>query len=327
MQIYRPAIIWALEFEDGKASPLPDDELQCSPGPRDFRWLHVDLTDQRSLSWIAAAESLPQPMRDLLLSPQRHQQAIVEQGYLGCVLHDIERDFDKLDAERTGTLRLVLGERLLVTARHHPVRSADIVRSRILSGSASVRGASSALNLVVSAIVDNIANVARDIAADIEVFEDILLDRPESFDHRRLIHIRRRVVQFHRLLVGMRSVFQRLEHDAELNQDLSPTIERLTQQLAAIDGDMLSIQGQLRLLREEADLKAAERTNQNLYVLSILSAMLLPPTLVTGFFGMNTGGLPLVGSPEGTLIGAMLALGSSLGVYLLLRASGFIHRS
>jgi hypothetical protein len=63
MLIYRPAIIWALEFEDGKAAAMADDELQCAPGARDFRWLHVDLADQRSLSWIAAAESLPQPWK------------------------------------------------------------------------------------------------------------------------------------------------------------------------------------------------------------------------------------------------------------------------
>jgi len=41
-----------------------------------------------------------------------------------------------------------------------------------------------------------------------------------------------------------------------------------------------------------AILQAAQRTNRNLYFLSILTALLMPATLVTGFFGMNTGGLP-----------------------------------
>lgn len=323
----KPSIIWALDFASGRAAPCRnEDELSCAPGDGDFRWLHLNLADQWTRNWIQASDALPRPLREMLLSSERHQRALVEGGYVGCVLHDVERDFDRLDAERTGVLRLALGPQVMVTARHHPLRSADIVRTHIERDGVPVQGPAQALDLVVSAIVENIGGVSRDQAAQIESFEDALLDHPESFDHRRLIHIRRRVVQFHRLLGGMSAVFKRLEMDADLDEALRPTVEKLAQQLAAIDSDMLAIHGQLRLLREEADLQAAQRTNQNLYVLSILSALLLPATLVTGFFGMNTGGLPLAQGAAGTALAAILAIAASLGVYALLRTLGLIHR-
>jgi zinc transporter len=47
-----------------------------------------------------------------------------------------------------------------------------------------------------------------------------------------------------------------------------------------------------KLLQEELASRLAENTSRNLYVLSILTAVLLPMTLVTGIFGMNVGGLP-----------------------------------
>jgi zinc transporter len=47
-----------------------------------------------------------------------------------------------------------------------------------------------------------------------------------------------------------------------------------------------------KLLQEELASRLAENTGRNLYVLSILTAVLLPMTLVTGIFGMNVGGLP-----------------------------------
>lgn len=257
---------------------------------------------------------------------ERHQRALVEDGWVGCVLHDMERDFDRLDAERTGVLRLALGPEIMLTARHHPLRSADIAKAHILLDGVRIDGGAAALDLIITAIIENIAAVSRDHAAQVETFEDALLERPEGFDHRRLIGIRRRVVQFHRLLSGMRAAFRRLEQDRDLPPELLPTIEELAQQLGGIDEDMLSINGQLRLLREEADLQATQRTNQNLYVLSILSALLLPATLVTGFFGMNTGGLPFAHSTAGTFLALGLATLASLGVYALLRRLG-LHKT
>jgi len=44
-----------------------------------------------------------------------------------------------------------------------------------------------------------------------------------------------------------------------------------------------------------------EKMNNVMFVLTILSAIFMPLTLVTGFFGMNTGGLPYVNDDNGTL--------------------------
>jgi magnesium transporter len=41
--------------------------------------------------------------------------------------------------------------------------------------------------------------------------------------------------------------------------------------------------------------------NKIMFILTILSGIFLPLTLVTGYFGMNTGGLPLTEDPHGTL--------------------------
>jgi len=47
--------------------------------------------------------------------------------------------------------------------------------------------------------------------------------------------------------------------------------------------------------------KADEKMNKIMFLLTIISAIFMPLTLVTGFFGMNTGGLPFTEDPNGTL--------------------------
>jgi magnesium transporter len=56
--------------------------------------------------------------------------------------------------------------------------------------------------------------------------------------------------------------------------------------------------------------KVDEKMNRNVYYLTLLSGLFLPLTLITGFFGMNTGGLLWVGDPHGTwkVIGISIVL-------------------
>ena len=47
--------------------------------------------------------------------------------------------------------------------------------------------------------------------------------------------------------------------------------------------------------------KSDEKMNSIMFMLTIISAIFMPLTLVTGYFGMNTGGLPYTEDPYGTI--------------------------
>lgn len=320
-----PGLIWGLDFAgDGKAAPVT---LCDSERAGTFRWLHLNLADHGTRHWIAKAEVLSPDISDLLLSPDTHQRALVDGETVGCVLHDFERDFDVADTERIGALRIALTPTLMLTTRLHPLRSADIARSRLeRGGGATIAGPAQALDLLVGAISANIADIARALSQNVQAAEDAFLDGHHVPGARDLIRIRRRLAQLHRLLTGMRGVFQRLEEDEELPEALLPTVEKLAQRLQSLDADILAVQGQLRLLRDEVDIQSAQRTNQNLYILSIITALMLPATLVTGIFGMNTGGMPLAGGAHGTFVATMIAAGAAGVTYWLLRWMGFMRR-
>jgi zinc transporter len=62
--------------------------------------------------------------------------------------------------------------------------------------------------------------------------------------------------------------------------------------LDSIAQDLELVQERARLLQEEIAARLGEATNRNLYLLSVMTTVLLPINLITGIFGMNTGGLP-----------------------------------
>jgi magnesium transporter len=61
----------------------------------------------------------------------------------------------------------------------------------------------------------------------------------------------------------------------------------------------------------------SHRTNAIMRTLTVLTAIFLPLNLVTGFFGMNFEGLPLIHSPRGfwAIAGVMGVIGAGLSIF------------
>lgn len=318
----QPGLIWGCALTDAGTRFVDDCGEHADCG---FRWLHLNLADQRSHRWIERMGELPAGVMALMLSRDAQPRAMIERGVVGLILQDFERDFDATDMNRLGTLHIALGPKLMLTGRYHPLQSPDIVRQRIGAGSA-VADPAEALDLAMACIVDSVAAIVLDTTTELMTAEDELLAGYEAPEMRELVGLRRRAAQMHRMIGGMRATLRRLEVDAELPQPLAPVVARFSQRLAGLDGDVLGAQNQLKLLRDELDLQAAQRSNQNIYFLSVMTALMMPATLVTGFFGMNTGGLPFANGWGGTIMAALVAALSSGGTYFALRMLGLVRR-
>lgn len=80
--------------------------------------------------------------------------------------------------------------------------------------------------------------------------------------------------------------------------------------------DLEATQERARLLQEEISNSLGEATNRNLYVLSIVTAIFMPVTLITGIFGMNVGGLPWLTDGDG-FAWVMVVMALTAGITLL----------
>jgi zinc transporter len=297
---------------------------QAPPAEAPFRWLHLDLWDQRSARWIAGHSGLPDDIQALFLSSDDQPRALAVQGALALVLPDFEREFAREETERIGALRVALRPGLVLTGRYHPLHTPDIFRHR--AAQAQTLDAASALDLVLNSLADTLALRTGAVLSALLALEDKLLADQDTPDTRALVSLRRLTARLFRMAGGMHTLLVRSVEDPLVGPTYGEVLVRAERRLQPIERDVVAAQGQLRLLREELDLQAGQRTNENVYLLSVITALIMPATLVTGFFGMNTGGMPFGHGAGGTGLATVLVIGSSLATWLLLRSMGLVRR-
>ena len=73
------------------------------------------------------------------------------------------------------------------------------------------------------------------------------------------------------------------------------------------------------VLREEFLGQLAQEQNSRMYVLSVVAAIFLPLTFVTGLLGMNVGGLPGLDSPSGFIASVVVMIVAAVALVVLFR--------
>ena len=286
---------------------------------------------------LPAVSRLNQRLDDLdgdvatLLSPDSHVNLQLEDDAVHGVFVDWthQRGVD-LAAEGQlrgddgiGWLHFALTPTLLVTARRQALRSVEAARRAVGKGAVAdspVR----LLELIAGRFADTVERSSDGLSVRLDRIEDRVLADSIGEERRDLAQLRHQTVRLHRPLTAMRRVLKQFEqrHPADTEHELLPAVARLNQRFDDLDGDVATLQERARLLQDEVAAKLAERTNRHLYVLSMVTALLLPPSLVAGLFGMNLPGLPFAHSTHGLAFALLLGVASSVAVFLALRRMG-----
>ena len=313
-------IVWIYHFQpDGSAAPIAKEAVaQALDNHVGWTWVHLSLADARFRAWVAQSPHLSELARDTLLGPDEHLRLDVLGHEIVGVVPDLQQEISK-PTDAIVRLRFVMSERLLISARRTPVHSVEHNRRAIESGK-RFPTAVSFLDAVIDQFADAVARMAERLGSELDAVEDHVMKDEPANEQRRIGRVRSQAVRVHRQLAQLRGMFHRIEpRMAADHATVALAIRALAQKLDAIDHEVASLHERSRLLLDEAAAKMTEITNRRLFTLSILTACLLPPTLVTGFFGMNTKDMPFQNTDGGTWMALLIAFSAGAVSYWALR--------
>ncbi|MFM9975102.1 MAG: CorA family divalent cation transporter, partial [Beijerinckiaceae bacterium] len=323
-----PGLLWAYRFRaDGSAQRLPEalpvSELASPDG---WLWLHFSLSDMRGRAFIESCGQLPAAARLTLLKADEHLCLEATDGVVHGVFADLQRDLGGRTQE-IGKLHFAFDDHLVVSTRRHALHAVDEARQKVDRG-VPFHAAVGLMEEIVDQFAKAIADMLTGLSDELDIIEDRLLDESARDDRVRLAPVRRLAVRLHRQLLALRGLFHQLEtrHHQVMPAGVVQSAARLAQRLDSLDHEAVVLQERARLMHEETNAKINSETNRHLHALSILTALLLPPTLVVGIFGMNTKNLPLTQDEWGSWIALGICVASSYGAYWILRKTGVLQR-
>jgi magnesium transporter len=260
----------------------------------------------------------------------RHQRPKVEpyERQLFMTLNGIHLEDGAVFIEQVS---MFLGDRFVITfTDNSSALHLNNVRERIKAGAGTLRsaGADRLFYAIIDELVDGYFPVVESIGEDIEVVEDAIMERSSADSPARLHDLKRDVLRVRRAIWPARDALNVL-----IREDTSSLITAATRVYLRDCYDhavriMDFIETQREMCSDLMDLylsMVSNRMNEIIKVLTVVTLLFMPPTLVAGIYGMNFM-IPEYKWPMGYLWALTLMIASAAVVWAWALRSGWLDK-
>jgi zinc transporter len=302
---------------DGRGTTLDEAAVRDWTPDRGPLWLHIDVTDEKASQWIERDSGLPTVVIDTLLAGETRPRTLVTGDGLLIVLRGVNTNPGE-DPEDMVSVRVWLEpDRVITTRRRRLLSVIDIAQA--LDEGNGPKSTGAVLATLVDRLAERIGNFVDTIESRLDSIEDDIGSAAPDSIRSRLSPLRRQMASVRRFLAPQRDALDRLyrqpvdfirESDVQVMREEADRITRYLE-------DLELARERAIVLQEELLAHMAQQQNSRMYVLSVVAAIFLPLTFVTGLLGMNVGGLPGVDSSLGFIgsVAVMVIAASGLLAY------------
>jgi len=316
-------------YRDGKAEQVPSiDRAWLDPGSGVITW--VDLAAPSVPESLILSDTFkfhPLSVEDAM-SEVHYPKIETYDGYLYLILHGI--DFHSGDKGfATHDIDFFVGSNYLVTVHDGHSRSIHDIQESVTRRAEMMNdGPAALLHRIVDAMVDRYRPEVEKLEERLEKIEKtVFSQRVPRHLVRSILVEKRQVSSLRRIITPQRDVVARLARRefAIVSSDVSFRFRDVYDQLVRIADDAALFQDRINGILEAHLSNVSNRLNEIMKVLTVLTTIFMPLTLLSGLWGMN---IPLPHFP-GTerdqfwwLIGIMAAIVA--GMLLMFRRKHWV---
>ena len=282
-------------------------------------WLHIDVNNESAQHWLEVNSGLPSTIVESLLAHETRPRSHVGSEGSFVVLRGVNLN-PGADPEDMVSVRIWLEPNRIISTRRRRLLSVQDVRATLDEGNGPATSGEF-LTELIGRLADRIGDFVNALEDQISDAEDHFEEGDIATSRKVITLLRRQLASVRRFLAPQRDALDRLYRqpgklfsDAGSNS-LREEADRMTRYLEDID----LARERLVVMQEEFLAQQAQQQNSRMYVLSVVAAVFLPLTFVTGLLGMNVGGLPGLESPNGFIASVIIMVFAAAGLLAFFR--------
>ena len=294
-------MITVLVHRDGQAQRVESvDPAWLAPGASEKVWVDIELPEPAAKDVLKTVFKLHELSLEDALAAIHHPKIELFDNYLYLILHGIHAGAGG-SGFSTSDVDFFLGDRFLVTVHTSPSRS--IVQEQQLclrNANALGEGPAGLLHRIVDTMVDHYRPEVDALEARLDQLEDRVFENPGQNPVREILTLKRDISSLRRVALPQRDAVGRLARRefAQIPDQMAYRFRDVYDHLVQLTDEAIFFQDRVTGLLDAYLSSQSNRLNQVMKVLTVMSTIFMPLTVLTGLYGMNVPIPHLPGSPE-----------------------------
>jgi zinc transporter len=317
-------LVCAYELDgDGGGRQIDWTDIDAPRAAGATTWVHLDGSAEDGRRWIRERSGLPKLAADALLAEETRPRVDRLADGVIVVFRGVNLN-PGANPEDMVALRLWIDAERVVTVRRRKLMAIQDLRDRMAAG-VYPTGPGSLLTAIGAQLAWRMEPVISELSERVDELETEVLRSAAGELRAKLAALRREIIGLRRYLAPQRDAMLRLQTESvtwlrdQDRYEIREAADRTTRYLEELD----AARERVGVAHEELVSRLSEQLNQRMYLLSIIAAIFLPLSLITGLLGINVGGMPGATSDIAFAIVAGLLVVMGVGLAVLLRRLRF----
>lgn len=284
--------------KEGFAEELAYEELENVDRTNKILWVHFDYSSKEANEWITNESGIEDVAIDALLTEETRPRTTILNDSLLIALRGVNLNPNSKPEDMI-SIRLYISPNLIISTRKRNLLTVTELIDNLKRG-VGPKSSSEFLVELTYRITDRMDNIIDQIQDRTDFLEENMLDTADTKFRNEILAIRRETIILKRYLSPQKEALNKLYNDkiTWINEYQKIEIRETNDQLMRHIEELDTIRDKVVLIQEELANRLSEQLNKKMYILSIISAIFLPLSFLTGLLGINIGGIPEAENPN-----------------------------
>lgn len=307
----------------GSATELKYEKLNSVDTTDKILWVHFDYSTQEAKDWIRN-QCNNSIVADALLADETRPRTTLLGDSLLLALRGVNLD-PHSRPENMISIRLFISSNMIISTSRRTLLSVTEIIEELREGT-GVKSTSEFLVELTYRMIDRMDDVIDQLQDRTDYLEENIIDMKNQEFRTEILNVRRETIILKRYLAPQKEALIKLSNekiswiDEYKKVEIRETNDQLIRHIEELD----TIRDKVILIQEELANSLSEEMNKKMYMLSIISAIFLPLTFLTGLLGINIGGIPGASNDKAFYIFTIILLLVIFSQYIIFKKKKWI---